>query len=79
MWVGGDKYCESDQYITWTRDAAVKLKYGREGTMQGMPAMTLMTMVKATVQKLPNHKALGKWTVLLVDSSEMCDVLLSSM
>ena len=55
---GGDKICESTQPITWTADEAVKLRFGEKGS-EAMPAMTVMSMVKSTVNRYPNQNALG--------------------
>jgi len=54
-----DKMADADHPITWVRDAAVKLRMGDSG-MEAMPSMSVMSMVKSTVKKHPNHKALGK-------------------
>ena len=55
-----DNYCETDKDITWERDAAIKVRYGPAGTMEAMPSISVMSMMKSTVNKFPSAPALGK-------------------
>ncbi|KAF6024898.1 ACSBG1 [Bugula neritina] len=53
-----DKYCEAESPITWVRDAAVKVRYGKS-VMESMNSVTVMSLVKSTIRKHPNARALG--------------------
>lgn len=55
-----DKYCETDNDITWVRDEAIKIRYGKDG-MEAMPSISVTTMMKSTVDKYPNTAALSKY------------------
>lgn len=60
----GDKYLETSDVITWDIDGAVKIRYG-DADLKALPAMTVMSFLRATAQAFPNHPALGRHTVSL--------------
>lgn len=58
MFIENDKYCETDNFITWKRDEAVKIKYGDKG-MESIPAISVVAMVRSTAAKHGKARALG--------------------
>lgn len=59
-----DRYCETENCMTWDKHEPVKIEYGKEGTIEGIPSITVMTMFKRTVEKHGNKHALGRLTVI---------------
>lgn len=56
---GPDVVIETDRIMTWLADDAVKLRRADKAPLNE-PAVSIMTTLRDTARKLPNHHALGE-------------------
>ena len=59
MWLDLDDLAPATDYIVTKRDQAVKLRMSQKGPGSEKP-LTVPSMFYQTVQRVPNHPAIGK-------------------
>ena len=64
VWSGPDVLADADNYITWNREEAVKLRTSETGPQAQAP-VSVVTAFQQTLARFPDHPALGSSSFFL--------------
>lgn len=59
VFTGPDRVIDTPRVMTWVADEAVKLRSANTEPLNE-PPVSVMTSLRDTARKLPNHRALGQ-------------------